>query len=190
MEQMASDVGRGRAAEAAERLREMGALVGDAIDSVRRVILDLGPAILDEQGLEQAVRLYARQFAARTGIQVEVRGSALPARVPPTHQRALYRVLQGALSNVLEHARAGRVRVTLKSGRGAGAEVVMAVEDDGVGFEAGRRAPAPSFGFKTMRERMTALGGQFRVLSPLKARARQRRGTRVEVKLPLPDRGS
>jgi signal transduction histidine kinase len=168
----------------------MGALVADGIDSVRRVILDLGPAILDEQGLEQAVRLYARQFAARTGIHVDVRGGTLPARVPATHQRALYRVLQGALSNVLEHARADKVRVTLKAARGSAVGVVMAVEDDGVGFDAGRRAPAPSFGFKTMRERMAALGGQFRVLSPLTGRGRSRRGTRVEVKLPLPDRGS
>ena len=97
-------------------------------------------------------------------------------------------MLQGALSNVLEHAQAARVRVTLRAGQGARTELVMSVEDDGVGFNASRRAPPPSFGFKTMRERMAALGGQFRVESPL--RGRTRRGTRVEVKLPLPGRGS
>jgi signal transduction histidine kinase len=187
MEQMADDFARARAAPARERLRGMRALVADAIDSVRRVILDLGPAVLDQQGLEQAVRLYAGQFSARTGIQVEVRGGALPARLPASHQRALYRVLQGALSNVLEHARASHVRVALEAGPGL--ELVMSVEDDGVGFNAGRRAPPPSFGFKTMRERMAALGGQFRVESPPAGRGRARRGTRVEVKLPLPGKG-
>jgi signal transduction histidine kinase len=190
MEQMAADFERGQTARAGERLQETRALVTDAIESVRRVILDLGPAVLDEQGLEQAVRLYARQFAARTGIRVDVRGSAAASRLPASHQRALYRVLQGALSNVLEHARAARVRVTLRAAKGPGAELAMSVEDDGVGFEAGRRAPTPSFGFKTMRERMAALGGQFRVESPPRGRGRARRGTRVEVKLPLPRRES
>lgn len=190
MEQMAADFQHGRTERAGERLRESRALVTDAIDSVRRVILDLGPAILDEQGLEQAVRLYARQFSSRTGIKVDVKGGALPARLPASHQRALYRVLQGALSNVLEHARATSVVVTLQPGRDPEPELVMSVQDDGVGFEAGRRAPPPSFGFKTMRERMAALGGQFRVESPPAGRGRRRRGTRVEVKLPLPGTGS
>jgi signal transduction histidine kinase len=187
MEQMAADFARGRAARAGQRLRETRALVADAIESVRRVILDLGPAILDEQGLEQAVRLYARQFSARTGINVEVRGGALPARVPASHQRALYRVLQGALSNVLEHARAANVAVTLEA---AGKELALSVEDDGVGFDAGRRAPPVSFGFKTMRERMAALGGHFRVESRRGRGSRARRGTRVEVTLPWPGDGA
>jgi signal transduction histidine kinase len=184
MEQMASDFERGRTARAGKRLPETRALVTDAIDSVRRVILDLGPAVLDEQGLEQAVRLYARQFSARTGINVDVRGGALPARVPASHQRALYRVLQGALSNVLEHSQAANVTVTLAPGPGP--QLVMSVEDDGIGFDAGRRAPRPSFGLRTMRERMAALGGHFRVDSQRTRRSRARRGTRVEVRLPLP----
>jgi signal transduction histidine kinase len=68
----------------------------------------------------------------------------------------------------------------------------MSIEDDGVGFDAGRRAPAPSFGFKTMRERMAALGGQFSVESQpaRRGRVRGRRGTRVEVRLPLPGGGT
>jgi signal transduction histidine kinase len=182
MEQMAQDFKKGRIARAGLKLEQSVTLVADSIESVRRVILDLGPAVLEELGLEQAVRLYARQFSAHTGITVHVRESSAPGRLPPSHETALYRVLQGALSNVLKHSQAANATVTLAAGPGP--TVVMSVEDDGVGFEARRRAPALSFGLNTMRERMEALGGHFMVES-VAARA-GKGGTRVEVSLPLP----
>jgi signal transduction histidine kinase len=184
MEQMSGDLKSGRTKQAKRKLEETLALVTDAIESVRRVILDLGPAVLDELGLQQAVRLYARQFSARTGIKVNVRGSGLPARLPSTHETALYRLLQGALSNVLKHSRAQNTTVTLAAAPGP--VVLMVVEDDGVGFQAHRRVPALSFGLTTMRERMHALGGRFLVESwPTRGRKRHR-GTRIEASLPLP----
>ena len=184
MEQMAQDFEKGRTAEAGQKLGETVGLVGDAIESVRRVILDIGPAILEELGLQQAVRLYARQFSARTRIKVHVKGGALPGRLPHTHETALYRVLQGALANVLKHSEAESATVTL--GAGPGASVVMSIEDDGVGFEARRRAPALSFGLNTMRERMDALGGTFVAESWPARSGKERRGTRIVVSLPLP----
>jgi signal transduction histidine kinase len=184
MEQMAEDFAKGRTTEAGQKLGETVGLVGDAIESVRRVILDIGPAILEELGLQQAVRLYARQFSARTRIKVQVRDSALPGRLPHTHETALYRVLQGALSNVLKHSQAESVTVTLTAG--SGSTVVMSIEDDGVGFEAHRRAPALSFGLNTMRERMNALGGSFAAESSRARSGKGRRGTKIVVSLPLP----
>jgi len=62
----------------------------------------------------------------------------------------------------------------------------MSIEDDGIGFEAHRRAPALSFGLNTMRERMDALGGSFLVESSLARSAKGRQGTRIVVSLPLP----
>jgi signal transduction histidine kinase len=183
MEQMAQDFNKGRTEQARRKLEETMALVTDAIASVRRVILDLGPAILEELGLQQAIRLYARQFSVHTGIKVHVNESGLPGRLPPSHETALYRVLQGALSNVLKHSRAENATVTL--GAGSGPAVVMSVEDDGGGFEARRRAPALSFGLNTMRERMEALGGRFLVESWPARTGKGRRGTRIEVSLPL-----
>ena len=107
-----------------------------------------------------------------------------PARTPPSGRNGLYRLLQGALSNVFEHSRAGNASVALSFAPGPA--VVMIVEDDGVGFQARRRAPALSFGLTTMRERMEALGGRIQVESwPSRGRKR-RRGTRIEARLPLP----
>jgi signal transduction histidine kinase len=184
MEQMAQDFAKGRREQAGSKLAETVTLVADAIESVRRVILDLGPAILEERGLQQAIRLYARQFSGRTGIKVHVREGALLGRLPNTHERALYRVLQGALSNVLKHAHAENATVTL-TGDGEPL-VVMSVEDDGVGFDAHRRAPVLSFGLTTMRGRMESLGGRFRVESWPGGAAGGRRGTRIEASVPLP----
>lgn len=184
LEQMAQEFDKGRTDQARRKLTETAQLVTDGIESVRRVILDLGPAILEGLGLEQAIRLYARQFSAHTGINVRVSETGLPGRLPRTHETALYRVLQGALSNVLKHSRATNAVVTL--GAGPGPAAVMSVEDDGVGFDARRRAPALSFGLTTMRDRMGALDGRFVVESWPASAGKGRRGTRIEVSLPLP----
>ena len=184
MGQMAQDFDKGRSAQVGSKLAETVALVSDTIESVRRVILDLGPAILEELGLQQAIRLYARQFSGRTGIKVHVLDSGLVGRLPHTHERALYRVMQGALSNVLKHSQAENATVTLAAGPGS--VVVMSVEDDGVGFEARRRVPVLSFGLTTMRGRMESLDGRFQVESWPVGAGDGQRGTRILVSLPLP----
>src|SRR5206468_11035717 len=102
------------------------------IQSVRRAILDLGPAVLEEVGFLPAVKLYARQFSARTGISVQVIDADVPPALPATVETTLYRVLQGALANVGRHAQAKTVRITLGTVRGP--VLVMTIEDDGAGF--------------------------------------------------------
>jgi signal transduction histidine kinase len=183
LEQMALDLDRRRLQDVERKLRETTALVTDAIVSVRRVILDLGPAALDKVGVQQAIRSYAVQFFERTGFAVYVQASelGLPGRLPATHEKALFRILQGALSNVLEHSRARNVLVTLEPGPGP--SVVMSVADDGLGFEA---AEQKGVGLAAMRQRAEALGGTFRLQSWPARDGQPSRGTRVEVTLPLP----
>jgi signal transduction histidine kinase len=145
--------------------------------------LDLGPAILEQVGFLPAVRLYSRQFGARTGIKVEVREGDLPAHIPPGHETALYRVVQGALSNVAKHARASHVCLTLGGLRGA--VVVLIIEDDGVGFDATRSNSSRSFGLTAMRDRVQSLGGRLHVQSRSAPSAGGGTGTRIEIDLPL-----
>lgn len=179
MEMIALDLKSGRSDQASQKLEEAIALVAHSIDGVRRLAFDLGPAIVDELGFVPALKLYARQFAARTGIKVRVE-ARLGAKLPASYEMALYRVLQGALSNVAEHSRASNVRVVL---RGSRQSVRMAIEDDGIGFDVRRklRAPHRAFGLLAMRERIERLGGRVRVES----RPAKRRGTKIEVDLPL-----
>src|SRR4029450_12619156 len=164
---------------ARQKLEEAMALVGQVLQSIKRLILDLGPAVLEEVGLPTALRLYARQFTARTGVRVEVRDAGLSRELSATQQTALYRLMQGALSNVLKHASASNVRIILGSMKAT--SVVMIVEDDGVGFDVSH--PRQAFGLEAMRERIETLGGHFHLESHPAAGGRKRRGTRIEVDL-------
>jgi signal transduction histidine kinase len=166
----------------APKLREALVLIAHAIESVRRLTLDLGPALLD-LGFLPAVRLFVRQFSARTHIKVvlEEEGSTCVS-MPASHETALYRVLRGSLSNVAKHSQARNVTVTL---RGAEDLFVMIIEDDGVGFDMVHQNPDESFGLTAMRERIRGLRGRLHIESGAAERPKGKAGTRVEVHLPL-----
>jgi signal transduction histidine kinase len=74
---------------------------------------------------------------------------------------ALYRIAQEAINNVVKHARAGQVRITLQWEAGRG---VLSVEDDGRGFDP-RYVGSEKMGLQIMRERAQAIGGELRVTS-------------------------
>ena len=165
------------------RLNEAISLVSHAIDSVRRLVLDLGPAVFDELGFLPAVKSYADQFSSRTKVHVTVQEGYLPEDVPITHQVALYRLMQGALSNVLKHSQAKNVRISVGSMNDS--VLIMVIEDDGVGFDTGSKPGRRSFGLTAMRERVEVLGGRIHVESKRVSASSKRHGTRIEVDLPL-----
>jgi len=165
------------------RLNEAIGLVSHAIDSVRRLVLDLGPAVFDELGFLPAVRTYTSQFSARTKIAVTLREGCLPENIPMSHQVALYRLLQGALSNVLKHASAKTVNVSL--GCMKGSVLILVIQDDGLGFDTTGKPGSKSFGLTAMRERVEVLGGRIHIQSMPAGSISKIRGTRIEVDLPL-----
>jgi signal transduction histidine kinase/putative methionine-R-sulfoxide reductase with GAF domain len=141
----------------------------------------LGIELVRRDGLAAALRRHLSDIA-RDGLQshFEARGCI---RQPREQQEALYRIAQEALNNVIKHAQARRVELTLSTVHGA---TRLTVEDDGRGFIV---APvgAPSdrvsggFGLRTMQERAEALGGQVRIIST------PGRGTTVDVTIPQKD---
>jgi len=159
------------------RLADSETLVESTTAAIGNVVSELHPPMLDDHGLVLALDWYARQFSARTGVSVAVRGLEPAERPAPEMEIVLFRIAQEALNNVLKHARASRVEITL--GR-SGSEYVMSVADDGVGFaaaeeSAGRHA---GLGMVTMRERSQAVGGRFEV------RGVPGDGTRLTVRVP------
>jgi signal transduction histidine kinase len=179
IEMIALELKKGSVERIGPKLEEALALIAHALESVRRLTLDLGPAVLEQIGFLPAIKLYCRQLGARTGISVQVRDAGLPKWMPSSHETALYRVLQGALSNVVKHARARDVKVSI-GGMGQ-TVVVMIIEDNGVGFSASRNPPQGAFGLAAMRDRIESLGGRLHVES----RPARRTGTRIEIDLPL-----
>src|SRR6185503_5343821 len=131
-----------------------------------------------------AVRLYVRQFARRTGIKVRFDVARLGVSLPARYETALYKVLQGALSNVVAHAEARHVRITLASARGS---VTMKIEDDGKGFnvEGKLRAPSDSFGLRAMQDRIELLGGTIHFTSRPARRREGHFSTTIDMHLPL-----
>jgi signal transduction histidine kinase len=185
LEMIAREVGGGsgtsNGAGVRLKLEEAMALIAQSLQSVRRLILDLGPAVLEEVGFLAAVRLYARQFASHTGLSVEVRERGVPPEMPSSYETALYRVVQGALSNVVKHARARSVRIVVAAA--SRSRLAMMIEDDGVGFDP--EGLRQSFGLQAMRERVESLGGRFSVESRPAGGQRRQHGTRIAIELPL-----
>jgi two-component system, NarL family, sensor histidine kinase UhpB len=157
------------------RLADSQALVDATLQSIESVMADLRPPLLDEYGLDAALRWYGEEFARRIGVPLAVESApALPA-LRPEAAVALFRIAQEALSNSAKHAAARSIRVTLGVENG---EVMLTIDDDGRGFDAGsvRRG---RWGMSTMRERAEAAGGRLAVEST------PGRGTSVRAAVPL-----
>jgi len=159
------------------RLADSETLIETTTAAIGDVVSELRPPMLDDHGLVPALGWYSRQFSARTGISVAVRGLQSDERPAPEMEIALFRIAQEALNNVVKHARASRVEITLER---SGSEYMMSVQDDGVGFNAVEEHTAwrPGLGMVTMRERAQAVGGRFEI------HALSVSGTRLTVRVP------
>jgi signal transduction histidine kinase len=156
---------------AAHEVRE---LVVSTLQDVRRLAVELRPSALDDFGLVAALERLTQSFSEQTGIAVDFE-AALPERLPEEVETALYRTVQECLTNVVKHARAGRVSVLLRRRNGS---VAAVVEDDGTGFDPalGREG---GFGLVGMRERLALLGGRLEIESG-------DRGTTIAAEVPAP----
>jgi signal transduction histidine kinase len=146
----------------------------------RRFIRELTPPDLDHHGLGAALRRLAASQWATQGLQVEVRVSDA-IDLPMPVQTALLRIAQGAIANVIQHARAATATISLTVERD---RVHFSIADDGSGFDperpsSGRSGRSDSFGLRATRERVSQLGGVLAVDSE------PGRGTTLAVELPL-----
>jgi signal transduction histidine kinase len=184
MQIIALDLKKGEIRQLRGKLKEAISLIDHALKGVRHLVFDLGPAVWNEQGFIPAVRIYARQFAVRTGLKVRFTARRLIESLPPSYESAIYKVLQGALSNVAAHAGARRVAIVLARRRDF---VVMSVEDDGKGFDVPRklRKLPHSYGLRAMRDRVELLGGTIDFTSHPARKGAARAGTRIELRLPM-----
>jgi anti-sigma regulatory factor (Ser/Thr protein kinase) len=152
----------------AEMVQEVETTAQAAQREMTRLIKDLRPGSLEEQGLAVALNDYALLFGAREHIlaYLEVQGN--DALLPPPVAEALYRVAQEALHNVARHARATRVDVHLRC---IPEFVALTVRDNGVGFDVDQATSAVALhrglGLANMQERMLGVGGRLAVESQI-----------------------
>ncbi|HKE97604.1 MAG TPA: PAS domain-containing sensor histidine kinase [Actinomycetes bacterium] len=134
------------------------------INGLRELMASLRPPVLDEVGLEAALREHVKTFSNRSGIACSLEAS-VARRLDPEIETVLYRVTQEALTNVAKHAHATHLWVTLHSENGA---IELEVRDNGIGFATADSSTLTRdghFGLVGMRQRVQMAGGRFDVAS-------------------------
>ena len=152
-----------------EILGHLEETAADTLKELRRLVMELTPSPLEDQDLEDALRLHCDLFARRQQLELEL-DLDYRGRLQPDQEVALYRITQEALTNVQKHAAADRVRVSLRDG----AETILTIEDDGKGFVV--ETVAGGHGLHNMANRARQSGGVFEI------RSRPGQGTTVIVK--------
>jgi signal transduction histidine kinase len=126
------------------------------LQDVRRLAVELRPSALDDFGLVPAVERLAATVAEPAGPTVDVAARLGDARLAPETETVLYRIVQESLTNIVKHASARRVSITLVR---KGASAVVVVEDDGRGFDPDEIRDG-ALGIAGMRERVALVGGK------------------------------
>jgi len=126
------------------------------LDETRRALQALRATPLEDLGLALAVRTLAESAAARSAIALELDVQEQLNGLSPEVEQCYYRVAQEAIENVVKHAQADWLAVSLKH---AGGQLILAVSDNGRGFEPGTGLSFQQFGLKGMQERADLIGG-------------------------------
>ena len=156
-------------------IQELASRTDHAIATMRRILDTLRPSVLDHLGIGAAIQWQTREFTRQTGIPCEVVLFDDDIRLDNALSLTLFRVLQESLTNVMRHAKASRVTVSLSRND---AELTLEVIDDGIGLQA---SPERTHGIRGMKERARRLDGKLLIASG------PAQGTHVELTLPLPD---
>jgi signal transduction histidine kinase len=146
------------------------------VDVKRRVVENLRPSLLDNLGLLPALRSQVADACGRAGLKCIERYPPEELPLTPEASITVFRIVQEALTNIIKHARARTVEVTIES---RPPWLVLSIRDDGVGLPLQRLRALRSHGLAAMRQRAAGLGGQWQVRRPAKG------GTEIEVRLPL-----
>ncbi|MEW6402824.1 MAG: GAF domain-containing sensor histidine kinase [Chloroflexota bacterium] len=165
--------------EAFKHVENARVIADGLLDGVHRVTADLRPTLLDDLGLIPAATWYGQTRLEPMGIKLVLRGNALDLRLPVVIETALFRILQEALTNVVRHANARTVVLSLSADE---SYVELEISDDGCGFDThGQKsvdAVHPALGLWGMQERVNMLDGEFRLKSE------PGKGTTITVRIP------
>ena len=151
-----------------QNLQELKGMALNALGEMRLLIYELRPSAFEEEGLVAAIQTRLDAVEGRVGLETNfvVKGEiSLPLQV----EEGLYRITQEALNNVLKHAHAKSVAITLAQEKDM---VHLEVADDGVGFDAVKACEAGCVGLHSMKERAQEMGAEFEIISQLGSGAR------------------
>jgi signal transduction histidine kinase len=158
------------------KVKSMSELIDMAIETVKRISMELRPPILDDLGIAVALEWQAEEFSKRTQIKCEFSSKPKDIVLDPDRSTAIFRIFQEALTNVARHSNASKVKAVLTKET---EKIVLTVKDNGKGIEKKQIGDPKAFGIIGMRERARFLGGEVRVNSA------PGKGTSITVSIPL-----
>jgi signal transduction histidine kinase len=161
-------------AAAKDKLASLRELQREALAEMRALIFELRPGNIEQDGLLPALKTHTAALQGRIGLPIVVTSNS-SERLPLAIEEVLYRISQEALHNVVKHAAARQVTVSIDIADGTGAR--LRVADDGKGFDAAA-VPDGHLGLAGMRARAEKIGATFTVTSKPGA------GTTIEVAVP------
>ena len=159
-----------------EKLATMLGLTDTTIDVVRRIASELRPSILDDLGLMEAVEWQTQQFQARTGIECRCDCTLSSIPLGEVESTSVFRIVQEALTNIIRHAQATQVSVTMTIEHET---FMVTVNDNGRGISQEEILSRASLGLLGMQERAHLIGGRMEIAGVKDA------GTTLHVRVPL-----
>jgi|GEM_PF-387452 len=165
-----------------KRCTELIRLIEQVSDTMRNLITELRPAMLDHLGLLPTLEWYIEDFRNRMeGLNVDFEAIGLKQRLDAEVETALYRIIQEGLHNVVKHASAKNVSIRLTYSY---PDLILSIKDDGVGFDQNEHimpsgARHQGIGLLGMRERIASVGGM------LEVRSKPGRGTLIRAEVPV-----
>jgi PAS domain S-box-containing protein len=157
-----------------KKIADMLELTDTTLNVVKRIASELRPSILDDIGLVAAMRWQARQFEAQAGIVCQCDFRLEEVDLDQQQSTAIFRVFQEALTNVLRHAEATRIDITLEK---EDDDFVLTISDNGRGITANEKSEPLSLGLLGMRERVNLIGGTIEITGV------EGRGTEIRVRV-------
>lgn len=149
-------------------------LVDSAVNSIRRIVAELRPNIIDDLGLNAAIEWHIKEFGEKLGIDVKYLNNFRDDEINFSISIGIYRILQEALSNITKHAKAKKVFIKIET---VEKNVSLVVIDDGIGFDTTLKSVHLNFGLMGIKERSKMMNGTCLIQSGLDV------GTNIEVKI-------
>ena len=159
-----------------QKTKSMIKLIDQAVNTVRRISLELRPPGLDQLGLAEAIEWQAQRFQAQTGITCTCDCTQENLELEPAHSNAVFRISQEALTNVLRHAGATKVEIKLER---QNRELVLTIKDNGRGIAESEKLGRQSLGILGMRERAYLIGARIKISGV------EGQGTVITVRVPI-----
>lgn len=159
-----------------QKIKRISEMIDAMIKSVRVISTELRPNVIDYLGLVAAVECEVEEFTKRSGIDCSFNSNVEKVNLDPAVATAIYRILQEALTNVIRHAGATKVLLSLTVEKD---EIQLRIEDDGIGVSQSEISNINAIGILGMKERALLFGGELQITgSPHK-------GTQILLTLPF-----